>query len=123
MNAQNTQYENWTPLCFAVLKGNMEIVQTLLAAKANVNLGGTPPLLLAVSFSNTEAVEYLLKHGTNEIGQLTDCGNVEKLFICFTDAIPTQKSLHGDAAITFAADVGNFEWVQRFHKLGCEVVS
>lgn len=37
-------------------------------------------------------------------------------------ASPTQKSLHGDTSLTFAADVGNFEWVKRFHSLGCDVV-
>ncbi|OQV24756.1 Ankyrin repeat and KH domain-containing protein 1 [Hypsibius exemplaris] len=99
VNAQNSQYENWTPLCFAILKSNMEIVQSLVTAHANVNLGGTAPLLLAVSFNNMQIVEYLLAHGSN----------------------PTQKSQHGDAAINFAADVGNLEWVKRFHTLGCDV--
>ena len=99
VNAQNSQYENWTPLwyvirlfleyivivpslrrknsssehsslrvgiffySFAILKSNMEIVQTLVNAHANVNLGGTSPLLLAVSFNNMQIVEFLLAHG------------------------------------------------------------
>jgi ankyrin repeat protein len=125
VNAQNSQYENWTPLCFAILKGNMEIVQILVSAHANVNLGGTAPLLLAVSFNNMEIVEYLLTHGKQKsilfyVFIEERCSLTSPIGLIGSN--PTQKSLHGDAAITFAADVGNYEWVKRFHLLGCDVV-
>ncbi|XP_055346257.1 ankyrin repeat and KH domain-containing protein 1-like isoform X2 [Paramacrobiotus metropolitanus] len=99
VNAQNVQEDNSTPLCYAVRKGNLEIVRTLVSAQANVNLGGTPPLLLAISMCNADAVEYLLANGAN----------------------PVQKSSHNDTALAFAAEVGNFDLVKRFHGLGCDV--
>lgn len=56
-----------TALAKAINRGNLEIVELLLAEGAYPNQGimGQPPLVLAVQTGRPEMVELLLKHGAN----------------------------------------------------------
>ncbi|XP_042029018.1 ankyrin repeat and SOCS box protein 7-like [Salvia splendens] len=59
--------EGFTALHYALLKGNMELVELLLSNRAFVDaqcVDGTP-LQIAVSRGNVEAVKSLLSHGAN----------------------------------------------------------
>ncbi|KAG6394080.1 hypothetical protein SASPL_144659 [Salvia splendens] len=59
--------EGFTPLSYAILKGNMELMELLLRNRAYVDaqcVDGTP-LQIAVSRGDVEAVKFLLSHGAN----------------------------------------------------------
>jgi ankyrin repeat protein len=56
---------NNTPLCYAVISNNMDLVKFLVEAGADVNAGSWPPLGQAVDKNNTAIAEYLIDHGAN----------------------------------------------------------
>ncbi|MHC4752085.1 MAG: ankyrin repeat domain-containing protein [Planctomycetota bacterium] len=54
-----------TPLYYAVDANNMDLVNLLVEAGADVNAGLWPPLCQAVDKNNTAIAEYLIDHGAN----------------------------------------------------------
>lgn len=57
-----------TPLHMAVLRGRMELLETLVAAKANINakdIKESTPLHFAARFNQPKVIEWLVKHGAN----------------------------------------------------------
>ena len=54
-----------TPLYYAVDANNMDLVNLLVEAGADVNAGDWPPLCQAVDKNNTAIAEYLIDHGAN----------------------------------------------------------
>jgi ankyrin repeat protein len=54
-----------TPLYYAVDANNMDLVNLLVEAGADVNAGSWPPLCQAVDKNNTAIAEYLIDHGAN----------------------------------------------------------
>ncbi|XP_020297141.1 uncharacterized protein LOC109861755 isoform X3 [Pseudomyrmex gracilis] len=67
VNGNTDKFDN-TPLHFAVLNGDIEIVKMLLDRRANVNATtwqGTTPLHYAIENKKIEIAELLLNHGAN----------------------------------------------------------
>src|SRR5262245_57338456 len=68
-DVNTAQGDGMTALHWAVQKGDLELLQTLLYAGANVKattrIGGYTPLLLASRAGNTGAIEVLLASGAD----------------------------------------------------------
>ncbi|NMH26874.1 ankyrin repeat domain-containing protein [Flavobacterium silvaticum] len=68
-NSSNSQlsiaYDNPTPLCMAISKGDFEIVKKFIEYGANVNerSNGLTPLMIAVRYNRVEIVKHLLDNG------------------------------------------------------------
>ncbi|XP_020297140.1 uncharacterized protein LOC109861755 isoform X2 [Pseudomyrmex gracilis] len=76
VNGNTDKFDN-TPLHFAVLNGDIEIVKMLLDRRANVNATtwqGTTPLHYAIENKKIEIAELLLNHGAN-VNASTKNGN------------------------------------------------
>jgi hypothetical protein len=69
INGVNRSYQNQTPLFFAVQQRRPEIVELLVASRADVNRpAGTywhPPLFAAIRNDDRATVERLLRHGAD----------------------------------------------------------
>ena len=67
-NFQITNIEGETPLTFAILQNNLNIIELLLELGANADFNnsfGLRPLSIAVKLDKLEAVKLLLKYGAN----------------------------------------------------------
>jgi ankyrin repeat protein len=54
-----------TPLMLASIKGNLDIVRVLVAAKARLDPPGWTPLIYAATGGHEPIVDYLIDHGAN----------------------------------------------------------
>jgi len=76
-----------TPLLYAVDANNMDLVELLVEADADVNAGTWPPLVQAVEENNMAIAEYLIDHGADlnyppDWGSLLEAvhiGNIEMI--------------------------------------------
>ena len=71
--------EDGTPLIFAAYKGHNDVVETLMARKANVNAAGSrsnSALMLAVTGNHLSTVTLLLEHGADLNSKTLDNENV-----------------------------------------------
>ncbi len=66
--AKATEQDNFheTPLTSAAKRGDVEMVEILIKAGADVNAGGRPPLVWAAEEGNAETIAALLAHGAGE---------------------------------------------------------
>ncbi len=117
----NIQYETGrTPLVYAVLKNNKQLVDLLLRQGANPNIAGKDgitPLMYAVLKSKEELADLLLQHGANL--NITDKDGVTPLmyavlknnkqlvdFLLQHGANPDIATKVGDTAVSMAASHG-----------------
>lgn len=59
---------NWTPLIYAVIEGNLEIVKTLIKNNADLNVAdeeGWTPLMLAIKEKHNDIIRELIKKGAD----------------------------------------------------------
>ena len=56
-----------SPLCNAVIKGDMETVKKFVeyGSDVNENINGVTPLMLAARYNRVEIIKYLLDNGAN----------------------------------------------------------
>ncbi|XP_047958963.1 ankyrin-1-like isoform X5 [Salvia hispanica] len=71
--------EGFTPLHYAVLKDNMEVMKLLKGAWVEAVSAGGTPLQIAVSRGNVQAVKCLLSHGADPSGY---CAAVDTPLTC-----------------------------------------
>ena len=67
-DASGANDDGTTPLHMAVLRGRLELLETLVTAKANINakdLRESTPLHFAARFNHPKVIEWLVKHGAN----------------------------------------------------------
>lgn len=65
-NVHDEDLQGWTPLMWACVNGNAEVVEALLSNKAGVRVTdtyGNTPLLIASTYGHVEAIEVLLARG------------------------------------------------------------
>jgi ankyrin repeat protein len=61
------EYKNTTPLCAAILKGDVDAVKKFIQYGVDVNQksNGLTPLMLAARYNNVEIVNLLIENGAN----------------------------------------------------------
>ena len=60
-------YNDATPLCVAISKGEIEVVKKFVEYGADINekSNGMTPLMVAARFNNVEIIKYLISKGAN----------------------------------------------------------
>ena len=129
------QYWKLTPLIRASISGNLEIMQMLINAGADVNgidEWGDTPLMAAAAFGHVEAAKLLISSGANLDAKKPDettalmiaarRGNYEVLKTLITAGADPNIGLGtGDTALSLAAGAGNVVMVKLLLANGASV--
>jgi uncharacterized protein len=127
-DVNSAQGDGMTALHWAVQKGDVELVQTLLYAGANLKattrIGGYTPLLIASKIGNAAMVETLVGAGADPNGATSNgatglmlaaqAGNAAavKLLIEKGADVNAKEKVKGETALTFAAAYGRADVIR-----------
>ena len=99
---------NWTPLMYAIDKGNLEIAKFLIEFGANINSKisyNTTPLLIAAKNNDIEAIKFLLESPQLEVNAQNRIG---KTALMLTDDIQIARLLIDAGADIHLRDKSNW---------------
>ena len=100
-NLDFSNLNNFTPLSFAIIKKNKEIVRFLVEHGADVNaatdLNGMPPLMIAAALNETEIMRILISHGA-DVNKTSKNGMSALVLAIFANSLDAVKLLQENNA-------------------------
>lgn len=97
-------------------------MKELITRRADYNLGGEKPLLLAILNARTALVDYFLDIGNKKLTESITIFVLDAYSLSTVGVDPVLTNSRGDNAVLCACDTSNIELVQKFLALGCDPV-